>query len=71
MIGVYENPGEAMEKPEDELVRLARGLPLWLAETFYFASAYAPIAAVGIMNRPGQATLPHPNVPKGALSERS
>jgi hypothetical protein len=58
VIGAYENPGEAMEKPEDDLGRLARALPLWLAETFYYSGAYAPIAAVGIMNRPGQTTLP-------------
>jgi hypothetical protein len=32
---------------EDELGRLARALPLWLAETFYFSSLYAPVAAIG------------------------
>lgn len=58
VLGAYENPGEAMEKPEDAISRLARALPLWLAETFHFSTAYTPIAAVGIMNRPGQPTLP-------------
>ena len=58
VLGAYENIGEALEKPEDELGRLSRALPLWLAETFYFSPAYAPIAAVAIMNRPGQATVP-------------
>ena len=44
--------GEATPKPEDELGRLSRALPLWLAETFYFSTAYAPIAVVGVMQRP-------------------
>ena len=48
----YPDLGEAMLKPEDELGRLSRALPLWLAETFYFSTAYAPIAVVGVMNRP-------------------
>ena len=42
----------ADKQPEDELARLSRAIPLWLAETFYFSSAYAPIAAVGLMNQP-------------------
>lgn len=58
VVGAYENPGAAMEKPEDELGRLSRAFPLWLAETFHYATAYAPIAAIGIMNRPAQPTLP-------------
>ncbi|MSU22233.1 MAG: hypothetical protein EXS32_00220 [Opitutus sp.] len=49
----YAEISAAMQKPEDELGRLTRGLPLWLAETFYFSAAYAPVAAVGIMKRPG------------------
>lgn len=36
-------------QPEDELGRLARGIPLWFAETFYFSPLYAPVAAIGIM----------------------
>jgi len=39
---------EAAKRPEDELGRLSRALPLWLAETFYFSPHYAPIAAVGL-----------------------
>ena len=58
VVGAYENVGEAMEKPEDELSRLSRAVPLWLAETFHYSAAYAPIAAIGIMNRPGQPTVP-------------
>ncbi|MBL9199507.1 MAG: hypothetical protein JNL39_03330 [Opitutaceae bacterium] len=33
--------------PEDELGRLARAIPLWLAETFYFSPLYSPVAAIG------------------------
>ncbi|MDE3083593.1 MAG: hypothetical protein KGJ37_00045 [Verrucomicrobiota bacterium] len=41
---------EALKQPENELGRLSRALPLWLAETFYFSPLYAPIAAVGLMD---------------------
>ena len=41
-------------KPEDELGRLARAIPLWLAETFYFSPRYAPVAAIGhLVTAPG------------------
>ena len=36
----------------DELGRLARALPLWCAETFYFSSSYGPVAAVAVMTLP-------------------
>lgn len=45
---------ELIGKPEEELGRLSRALPLWLAETFYFSPHYAPIAAVGVTSSPGQ-----------------
>ncbi len=48
----YPDVGEAMAKPEDELGVLSRALPLWFTETFYFSTAYSPIAALGVMNRP-------------------
>lgn len=35
-------------RPEDELGRLSRALPLWFAETFYFSPHYSPIAAIGL-----------------------
>lgn len=54
----YPELGEAMLKPEDDLGRLSRALPLWLAETFYFSTAYAPIAVVGVMNRPALPSHP-------------
>jgi hypothetical protein len=56
--GAYADPNAAMTQPEDELGRLSRALPVWLAETFYFSSAYAPVAAIGVMNRPGLAAQP-------------
>lgn len=34
-------------RPEDELTRLSRGLPLWLADTFTFSAGYEPFAAIG------------------------
>lgn len=40
---------ELAKKPEDELGRLTRALPLWFAETFYFSPHYAPIASVGLL----------------------
>jgi hypothetical protein len=48
----HPNPDEAMKKPEDDLGRLSRGIPLWLAETFYFSPLYAPIAAIGVVDDP-------------------
>ncbi len=51
--GAYADLAAAMAQPEDELCRLSRALPVWLAETFYFSTAYAPVAAVGVMHRPG------------------
>lgn len=48
----YPDPLGAMKKPEDDLGRLSRAIPLWLAETFYFSPLYSPIAAVGVMDDP-------------------
>ena len=42
---------EFSKKPETELGRLTRALPLWFAETFYFSPHYAPIAAVGVFGQ--------------------
>jgi hypothetical protein len=50
VLGVKD--GEAMMKsPEEELGRLSRALPMWFAETFYFSPHYAPIAALGVVQR--------------------
>jgi hypothetical protein len=50
--GAYRDVGVAMKQPEDELGRLARAIPLWFAETFYFSPLYSPVAAVGLMETP-------------------
>jgi hypothetical protein len=41
---------ERSRAPEDDLGRLSRALPLWLAETFSFSPLYAPIATVGLVD---------------------
>jgi len=38
-------------QPEDELGRFTRGFPLMLADCFYSSPNYAPIAALGTMNK--------------------
>jgi len=45
--GAYVDVESAMRQPEDELGRLSRALPLWLAETFYFSTLYSSVAALG------------------------
>ena len=52
--GRFANPFaiDAAPKPDDELSRLARALPLWFAETFYFSPSYSPVAAVALMTPP-------------------
>jgi hypothetical protein len=42
-----DNPGERAARREDDLGRLTRGLPLWLAETFAFSAGYDTVAAIG------------------------
>ncbi len=42
---------ERSARPEDDLGRFCRGLPLWFAETFTAAAGYEAIAAVGISSR--------------------
>lgn len=57
-LAVLGRPGRngafAAADPWDELSRLARGLPLWFAETFYFSAAYAPAAALAFAAPPGE-----------------
>jgi len=50
--GTYPDLAAAMKLPEDEPARLARALPLWLAETLYFSPHYAPIAALAVVADP-------------------
>lgn len=40
---------QLMNSPEEELGRLTRSLPLWLAETLNFSPNYTSIAALGIL----------------------
>ncbi|MEN9662040.1 MAG: hypothetical protein RL324_989 [Verrucomicrobiota bacterium] len=47
------NLDAAMLQPEDELGRLSRALPLWLAETFHVSPHYAASAVVGLHNSGG------------------
>jgi len=42
---------EVMRRPEDELGRLSRGIPLWLAETLFFSANYNASAAVATIRR--------------------
>lgn len=42
------------QQPEEDMGRLCRAIPLWLAETFYFSSHYQPTAAIGVIGRPEQ-----------------
>lgn len=48
----YPNLDDAIGRPEDELARLSRAVPLWFAETFAFSANYDPVAAVGLINPP-------------------
>ncbi|MBM3851559.1 MAG: hypothetical protein FJ399_00225 [Verrucomicrobia bacterium] len=48
----HEVDAKEMRRPEDELGRLARGIPLWFAETFFFSALYAPVAAVAFRTPP-------------------
>lgn len=57
----YPDIAAAVKRPEDELGRLARALPLWLAEAFYFSPSYAPIAAIAVMN-PADGAPAHPMI---------
>ena len=50
--GAYRDLGAALKLPEDELGRLSRAIPLWLAETFYFSTLYSPAAVVGLLQQP-------------------
>ena len=47
--GAYSDFGAALKSPEDELGRLSRAVPLWLADTFYFSTLYSPVAVVGLL----------------------
>jgi hypothetical protein len=46
-----KDPAGNMKRPEDELGRLSRGIPLWLSETLFFSASYASVAAIATMRR--------------------
>jgi hypothetical protein len=46
------------DQPEDELGRLSRGFPLWLAETFASSNGYDSVAAIGVMGTEHYALFP-------------
>jgi hypothetical protein len=50
VLGLKDDAG-AMKRPEDELGRLSRGIPLWLAESLFFSANYNASAAVATVNR--------------------
>jgi hypothetical protein len=54
---------ERLDRPEDDLGRFARGLPLWLAETMYFSKNYTPIAVLGSRDQARHVLFPHPWTP--------
>ncbi len=56
----FPEADKAMQAPEEELGRLARALPLWFAETFYFSAAYAPVAAIGLKTNAEDPARNHP-----------
>jgi hypothetical protein len=56
--GVYEDLAKAARAPEDECARLARALPLWLAEAFYFSPLYSPISAMAVIKEADGSSLP-------------
>jgi hypothetical protein len=45
-------------RPEDDLGRLTRGFPLWLAETFTSSAGYESLGAVGVMEQDHYAIFP-------------
>jgi hypothetical protein len=56
--GAYDDIAAAMRQPEDELGRLSRGIPLWLAETLYFSPLYSAVAALGALHEPDGSRRP-------------
>ncbi|MBC8041039.1 MAG: hypothetical protein H7Y06_10880, partial [Opitutaceae bacterium] len=54
---------ERLDRPEDDLGRFARGLPLWLAETMYFSTNYTPTAVLGSRDQSRHVLFPHPWTP--------
>ncbi|MCC6415949.1 MAG: hypothetical protein IT582_08575 [Opitutaceae bacterium] len=47
------NAAEFAKQPEEEMGRLSRAIPLWLAEAFSYSPSYAALAALGVHSMPG------------------
>ncbi|MBI3887214.1 MAG: hypothetical protein HY302_16025 [Opitutae bacterium] len=52
------DPLSAAAQPEDEHGRLARAIPLWLAETFFFSAGYSAATAIALQGQSHYALLP-------------
>jgi hypothetical protein len=50
VLGLEDSAG-VMKRPEDELGRLSRGIPLWLAETLLFSSNWSSSTAIATLKR--------------------
>jgi hypothetical protein len=48
------NAAELAKQPEEEMGRLSRAIPLWMAETFNYSPRYASVAALGVYGKPGE-----------------
>ena len=48
------NATELAQQPEEEMGRLSRAIPLWLAEAFNYSPRYASVAALGVHGKPGE-----------------
>lgn len=53
------NLRERLDRPEDDLGRFSRGLPLWLAETMYFSANCTPMTVLGSRNQSRHVLFPH------------
>jgi hypothetical protein len=56
--GAHADLGAALKRPEDGMARLSRAIPVWLAETFLFATRYDAVAALALITLPGSAPRP-------------
>jgi len=54
----YADPVAASKLPEDDLGRLSRAIPLWLAESFYFSPLYSSVTALGCLHEPNGSKHP-------------
>lgn len=50
VLGVKE-PDALVRQPEEELGRLSRGIPLWLAETLHYSVNYASVMVAAVQSR--------------------